>query len=170
MVVTTNPNVTGNRFRRASSNGSTLHIAAAGIKTQGISVPLPDINNAYFGVNDTSRIVPLKNRVNKIINIYKNGTVDTFKWIKQTNLAYGNERATIAKADFDSTAEYTVSYIALDKEKFTVNPVSVPVSWAGSFKAAFNDLLNEHSDIATTVRVNSKLIYDMLVRMKAGGI
>lgn len=38
-VVTTNPIITGSMFLRASSNGSTLHIAAAGITAQGISVP-----------------------------------------------------------------------------------------------------------------------------------
>ena len=36
IVVTIKPITTGKKFRRASSNGSTLHIAAAGISAQGI--------------------------------------------------------------------------------------------------------------------------------------
>ena len=41
MVVTARPIVTGRRFRRASSKGSTLQIAAAGIRAHGTRVPPP---------------------------------------------------------------------------------------------------------------------------------
>lgn len=41
MVVMTRPMQTGKRFLRASSNGSTLQIAATGISAQGMSVPPP---------------------------------------------------------------------------------------------------------------------------------
>ena len=41
MVVTMRPMSTGNKLRRASSNGLTLQIAAAGISAQGINVPPP---------------------------------------------------------------------------------------------------------------------------------
>ena len=41
MVVMTNPITTGLKFLRVSSNGSTPHIAAAGITAQGIKVPPP---------------------------------------------------------------------------------------------------------------------------------
>ncbi|WP_260287453.1 hypothetical protein [Peribacillus aracenensis] len=41
IVVTAKPMVTGSRFRRASSKGLTLHIAAEGIDAHGISVPPP---------------------------------------------------------------------------------------------------------------------------------
>lgn len=41
IVVTTKPIVTGSRFRRASSKGLTLQIAAAGINAHGIRVPPP---------------------------------------------------------------------------------------------------------------------------------
>lgn len=40
-MVTIKPITTGKKFRRASSNGSTLQIAAAGISAQGINVPPP---------------------------------------------------------------------------------------------------------------------------------
>lgn len=41
MVVAMSPITTGTKLRRASSNGLTLHIAAAGMSAQGISVPPP---------------------------------------------------------------------------------------------------------------------------------
>lgn len=41
MVVTTKPIATGFKFLRASSNGLTPQIAAAGINAQGMSVPPP---------------------------------------------------------------------------------------------------------------------------------
>lgn len=41
IVVTTNPITTGLKFLLVNSNGSTPHIAAAGITAQGINVPPP---------------------------------------------------------------------------------------------------------------------------------
>jgi hypothetical protein len=41
IVVIINPIHTGNRFRRVNSKGSTLQIAAAGIKAHGTRVPPP---------------------------------------------------------------------------------------------------------------------------------
>lgn len=41
MVVTKRPKHTGIKFLRASSKGSTSHMAAVGIKAQGIKVPPP---------------------------------------------------------------------------------------------------------------------------------
>lgn len=63
MVVTKSPIATGNKLRRASSNGLTLQIAAAGMSAHGISVPQPikDIlcscNNYYFSSLFTTRII-----------------------------------------------------------------------------------------------------------------
>lgn len=48
MVVTTNPVITGTKFLRASSNGLTLQIAAAGISAQGISVLPPMKDKLLF--------------------------------------------------------------------------------------------------------------------------
>ncbi|MCM3567890.1 hypothetical protein [Neobacillus mesonae] len=48
IVVTISPVTTGIRFRLASSNGSTLQIAAAGIKAHGTSVPLPTKDKMLF--------------------------------------------------------------------------------------------------------------------------
>jgi hypothetical protein len=47
-VVTINPIATGIKFLRASSNTSTLQIAATGMIAQGTKVPLPTIDNFYF--------------------------------------------------------------------------------------------------------------------------
>lgn len=40
IVVTNNPTATGIRLRLASSNGSTLQMAAAGMRAHGTRVPL----------------------------------------------------------------------------------------------------------------------------------
>lgn len=65
MVVTRSPIATGNKLRRASSNGLTLQIAAAGMSAHGISVlpPIKDIlfscNNYNFSCLFTARIIIL---------------------------------------------------------------------------------------------------------------
>ncbi|KMY49247.1 hypothetical protein [Peribacillus loiseleuriae] len=131
----------------------------------------PVINGVNYLLNYISMpTTHFKNTPLRIVGLYKNGQRDT-KWLIGVDSSYKNNiRIYIPQADFDPASEYTVTYIALDKEKLTTNSVSVPVSWAGSLPSAVKDIANKQSDIATTVSVYSKLIYDMLVRMKAGGI
>ena len=47
IVVTNKPTATGIRLRLASSNGSTLQMAAAGMRAQGTRVP-PPTKDIYF--------------------------------------------------------------------------------------------------------------------------
>jgi hypothetical protein len=52
MVVTMRPVMTGITLRLASSNGSTLQIAAAGINAHGMIVPPPTKDKSLFNGNN----------------------------------------------------------------------------------------------------------------------
>ncbi len=131
----------------------------------------PIMSGGYYNINKTTVDgSSLQKRALKILCLYKNGNpIVNFTassndgWAKVSDsTAYGNERLVAVSSLFDSTAEYTVTYIA-DKEKYTVNPVSVPVSWEGSFKSAFND-------VVATVSVNVKSIIELYVKIKGLGV
>jgi hypothetical protein len=112
----------------------------------------------------------LNNRTLKILAIYKNGIVDK-KWTIQNNPShsYGIERAYISKADFDTTAEYTVTYTVLDKYSLTVNPLSVPIWYNGNLASTVSSLTDKSSDMATQISVNVAAIVDLYARVKALG-
>ncbi|WP_217499534.1 DUF2793 domain-containing protein [Parageobacillus sp. VR-IP] len=114
----------------------------------------------------------LKNRATKIINIFKNGIVDK-KW---TIGSYFPERITsgigwaqIPQNDYDPTAEYTVTYLVLDRHLFTTNILTVTANYDSSLKSVVDDVVAKQSDIAAQVSVNVRAIAELYKRIKALG-
>jgi hypothetical protein len=115
----------------------------------------PVANSTQYLINSTwtgETASKLKNKVYKILDIYKDNTVDS-KWIKYSTNAYGNEKVVIPKEDYDPTADYYVSYLVLNRHLFTSNPTDVQVVYAKSVGAALNDMAVKQGDIATDVSV-----------------
>lgn len=94
------------------------------------------------------------NRVDKIINIYKNGVINNQSWtIFSDASAYGKTRAYALEKDFDSTAEYTVTYLVLDKHLFTTNPIDVKATFNQSLKTSVAELVERQADVATGLSI-----------------
>lgn len=126
--------------------------------------------NAVFGALPTSQ--RFKNKALKVLGIYRNGQPDK-KWTIQeraTNDAYGIGRAFIVESDYDATAEYTVTYLMLDRHLFTLNATNVNAQYANYIRSALDDVVTKQGDIATTVSINVKAIVDIYARIKAGGL
>jgi hypothetical protein len=121
----------------------------------------------FFTVNSS----PFNYRAATIINVYKNGNIDPL-WTKMTNAsnAYGTARATIKAADYDSTAEYTVTYNILDKYLYTTNIIDVSLSYQGSQKSVVDTLVQKIADDETKVSIHAMQIVNIIARMKAAGI
>ncbi|MGG0889951.1 hypothetical protein [Cytobacillus horneckiae] len=129
-----------------------------------------EASSTVVHINDVERPnTYLEYKADKIINIYKNGVIDN-GWAIASGRSFGISRASLPISDFDATAEYTVTYLALDRQLFTTNPVSIPVSWAGSLKGTVTDVVNKQADDRAQISVNTRLIYDVLLRLKAGGL
>lgn len=69
------------------------------------------VNNGVAGWESTH----FKNKPRKLLSIYKDSRRDSNWLIETISLAYGNERAYIGDANYDSSAAYSVTYIKLDK-------------------------------------------------------
>ncbi|OAH53910.1 hypothetical protein AWH48_11620 [Domibacillus aminovorans] len=105
----------------------------------------------------------------KIIGVYKNGQLDS-RWIMQAASPQGKQRPTLIESEFDPTAEYTVTYIPFDRRLLTINPLDVDASYAQNVRSAVDDLVAKSGDTATTVSIHATLLYDVLKRLKAGGL
>ncbi|MDN4609114.1 hypothetical protein [Sporosarcina highlanderae] len=114
----------------------------------------------------------LSQKTNKIIAIYKNGVKDDYWTFSSDNSsnAYGGKFASIPPANYDPTAEYTVTYEVLDKHAFTTNITEAKATYAKNIRGALDDTVTRLSDVATDVSVMAKIQYEILVRMKAGGL
>jgi hypothetical protein len=83
----------------------------------------------------------LNYNLDKFIHVYKNGEVDT-NWTFLNTAAYGNYRATIDETLFDPTAQYTVTYLVLDKHLFTANGVEAE----GKYNTNLKTVVDKHTD------------------------
>jgi hypothetical protein len=112
----------------------------------------------------------LKNRLDRFIAIYKNGVQDK-KWTiySNTSTGYGNYSAFIANSDYDSTAEYTVSYVALDKYSLTSNVVDASGDYNTSSKSIQDQIVRRLADAETGISTNVNAIAQLYKRMKALG-
>jgi hypothetical protein len=114
----------------------------------------PKLSGGNYNINiDADSSTLLKNRVDKILVIYKNNKPDT-KWkivAKGGSYTSNGERAYIPEADFDKTAQYTVTSILLDKHEHTVNVVESELSYNTNLKTAFDRLVQDATDTQAEV-------------------
>jgi hypothetical protein len=123
------------------------------------------INNKY---NSTTANF-LKNRVAKIIGVYKQNVFDS-KWtiVNQSHPDInGFAYAKINETDFDPNATYTVTYEILDKHDFTTNLNEVVAYYNSSIKSSFQSVVAKQSDIATDQTILKRQMLDVLVRLDA---
>jgi hypothetical protein len=116
-----------------------------------------NIGKYYLNTNGSFADHPdthLKNRAKKIMSIYKNREPDlSNKWTIVFGNSYGHGEvyAYIAEADFDPTAQYTVTYLLLDKHEHTVNVVESELSYNTNLKTAFDRLVQDATDTQAEV-------------------
>jgi hypothetical protein len=155
-------------------NGATQIEVGSGVIIREKVTPVLNNGNVYYGLNiKDSPNYPngsaTKNRLAKIMNIYKNSIDNTKSWNIATGGGNGNYYAFIPKEQFDPTAEYTVTYLVLDRHLFTNNILAVTATYDSSLKSVVDSVVAKQSDIAATVSVNVRAIAELYKRVKALG-
>ncbi|MGN8233246.1 hypothetical protein ACTHAL_001474 [Priestia flexa] len=113
---------------------------------------------------------PLNYRTLKILNIYKGTTSDFYNWsIEKNFLGHGLERAVMPSNLVDPTANYYVTYLVLDKEKLTTNPLNVLATYNTSLRSTVNDISAKLSDVSTLTSIQERYLYKLLLAAKANG-
>ncbi|REK68008.1 MAG: hypothetical protein C6P35_03295 [Cohnella sp.] len=93
---------------------------------------------------------PLQYRLDRPIAIYRNGVKDDgWVWQNDVNNQNGNQYALISNAKFDPTAEYFVTYIALDKYALTANATEAKVEYRTNIGGVVGDLVQRMADNET---------------------
>jgi hypothetical protein len=128
----------------------------------------PQSNGTNYLIGGTA--LPLsqtKNRINKILAIFKNGRMDS-TWSYDGTNAYGNQKAYQAVSLFDPTAYYEVTYIALDQYGLTSNVQAVSGEYNTNEKTIVDGLARTSADTETRISVAEKKAFDAMP--KVGGV
>jgi len=135
----------------------------SGIVLGEVANPILTGDNLYYNINTRYNIAessnPLKNKVEIFNSIYKNEVLDT-TWDKSINgytlyFPYGNVRTVTLKANFDTSAQYTVDYKILATQAPAVGSISC--SYSKDIVSVIDDLKEEidsrqaHDSILDTI-------------------
>jgi hypothetical protein len=113
----------------------------------------------------------LKNKVQNIMAIYRNSLKDTSPWMFVKDIdSFGNQRAYVHKDYFDPTAEYTVTYLVLDRHQQSLNATEVKVSYSGSLKDTVDMNTERLADALTQQSILNNQMYRVLVALKGASI
>jgi hypothetical protein len=163
-----------------SVNGPTQVTMEVGAVVREKANPVYSSNAKRYYINTgsvASSSIPdgskLKWRNYKILSIFKGLNKDN-KWsIGNFGSAYipfyGNQDAKIEEVDYDPTAEYYVTYIVLDRDKFTTNPTVVNGTYNQSMRSTVDQVIAKQTDNETLLSVHVKAIAELYKRIKALG-
>ncbi|MGH1093243.1 BppU family phage baseplate upper protein [Bacillus mycoides] len=114
----------------------------------------------------------LKNRALRVLKVFKNGVEETRvnRYADKTSPSYGEECISIPEAIYDPSAEYTVTYLVLDKHQFTTNTTDVKVSYNQSVRSTTDALTVGQSDNTTSISILQNIMTDVLARLKANSL
>ncbi|MBB6689903.1 hypothetical protein H7B90_00665 [Cohnella xylanilytica] len=135
----------------------------------------PQLDTGNYWINHSSingGAGNLKDRTNKIINVFKNGVNDTKKWIIRSDYANsesanGGATAYCPKAEYDREAEYTVIYISLDKYKRTVNAIAATINYNTNAKTVTDGLVRDMADAETQISIHDRILAEHTARLLA---
>jgi hypothetical protein len=127
-------------------------------------------NSYYINNNVVGQTSYFKNKSNNIVKIFKNGVEDK-RWTirKNQSTGIGGADALIAAVDYDSTAEYTVTYTLLDKYANTAANTDVTGTYEGNISTSLNHAIRRLGDVETIAAINVNAIADLYKRMKGLG-
>ncbi|MBU3569286.1 hypothetical protein IUK39_03720 [Priestia aryabhattai] len=120
------------------------------------------------GLETTAPESILKYKADKILKIYEDGS-DFKNYTIVKGGAYGNERATIQPVDYKANATYSVTYLALEKEKFATNPVNVKASYNTSIRSTVDQMNEQLADVKSMASIHERYLYKLLLAAKANG-
>lgn len=129
----------------------------------------PILSNGFYLINYANHPSSLKNKVNKIIKIYKNGVEDSLWSFSNTN-ANGNQRAFIESSKFDPTVEYTVTYLVQDKHLFTTNAIDAKVMYNQSLASTVRELVEKQADNSTLLFAQQNKVSELTAKTKEYGL
>ncbi|OCT10990.1 hypothetical protein A8709_04615 [Paenibacillus pectinilyticus] len=103
-------------------------------------------SNEYLINNTAGTPSLLRNRARNMMMVYKNGKIDNKWYVLSTGLPYGTSQAGIKAENFDPTAVYEASYIALDQYILSAPVQAVTAEAASNLKTVVDVLAANQAD------------------------
>ena len=151
-------------------SGVTQVTVDSGVVVREKVTPKNDSSNYYINlVNTGYEQSRLKYKASKIVAVYKDGTIDN-KWIKNSSVAWGNEKAYISNIDFDPTAEYTVTYLIQDKHQFTTNVIDAKVIYNQSLASTVREVVEKQADNSTLRFAQQAKVSELTAKTREYGL
>lgn len=156
----------------ANHAGANLYEVGEGVIVREKATPQQVISGSgawYINEKEiyTSPDSPLKNRTNVILSVSKNGSYDP-AWV------FGNSQdnkngiafARIENSNFDPTAEYTVTYLALDKYLLTAPVVEGALEYKNNLAGVLSETVKQMADNNTrdTIQDGRLLLDEAYIR------
>lgn len=112
-------------------------------------------DNGYQLINNL--IAPsslLGYRPGKLISVYRNNLIERRVTVDPNDInRYGNYSLSIAPTNYDQSAAYTITYLALDQYSLTSNVQSIQGEYASNLKTIVDTLATNQATMATRVGV-----------------
>lgn len=138
-----------------------------GVVIREKTAPISDGTGLSVHINNigSSAYTQLKNRTNRILSIFKNGKIDSF-WTIRSHFAngYGGADAYLNESNFDPTATYEVSYIALEQHLLTASNTNVTFDVASNLKTVVDSLSQtqaDHESRISSTEILARQIYNV---------
>jgi len=152
-----------------SVSGQTQVSLDSGVIVREKVIPVLASDNYYYVNGSTA---PLSRKVKKILAVYKGNVQDDFQINNQfaANVGtVGNEYARKPQESFDPAASYYATYLVMEKEKFTTNPVNVKVSYNTSIRSTVDQMNEQLADVKSMTSIHDRYLYKLLLAAKANG-
>lgn len=144
----------------------------------GSGVVIREKANYVFDTNDNMYKLNLiysagsatRYKVDRFLSLYKNNIDQKANFRTDPRFSNGKQYHVINANDYDPTAEYYVTYIIYDRNQFTANILNAIATYANNIRTALDDTVKKVEDNTTAITVNTNILYDVLKRLKAGGL
>jgi hypothetical protein len=127
----------------------------------------------YNQITDPTYAVPSGSQfdfaTNQIISVYKNGEITNDAKVVNSVNAQGGQGLSLTSSLYDQTAEYTVTYIALDIYKLSPAENNVEVTYNTNIKTVVDAIVQKQEDDETDISVLKIQMIDALARLTALG-
>lgn len=108
------------------------------------------INSTFDARMEASK---LQYRANKLRSIYRNNKQDKYWIFESPGKTYGNEQAKIYDYNYDPSAVYQVTYLALDTYKIGITPTEISAEYAANLRGTVDSLVEGNKNALGRITV-----------------
>ncbi|WP_163859695.1 gp53-like domain-containing protein [Paenibacillus elgii] len=137
----------------------------SGIVVREKTIPFYDefVNEYYINAHSVKE--PLRAGVRRYIAVYRGNLADK-KWSFGTGGPEGRNYAVVPASNYDPTAAYTVTYLALDQYALTCNLESIQGEYASNLKKVVDQLAAHQADVEARVSTAENLARQVHISQK----